>query len=267
MGNSQGWIRLHRQIMNTPEWLAEPFTRSQAWVDLLLLANHETGYIRKRGILIAVERGCIGYSERSLAERWQWSRNKVRNFLAALTRLSQVSRGTSEKTVPKNTSVSSLIYIVNYDKYQTKSTEDDTEEKPKIIPEQRMKRMKRNNISPEAEKVLSYLNEKTGKRYRITKHIEARLNEGRTVEDCRRVIDTKIIDPYFIVNPKYLNPETLFRLSNFDKYLNESPTTVSDQNKTSAQDSSCPRCRAQVPPQDRTDQGCIHCEGKAQVRA
>jgi len=146
-------------------------------------------------------------------------------------------------------------------------TENDTEEGPKTIPEQRMKRMKRNNISPEAGEVLSYLNEKTGKRYRITNHIEARLNDGRSVEDCKRVIDTKIIDPYFIANPKYLNPETLFRLSNFDKYSNESPSSGSKQNKTSAEDSSCPRCRAQVPPQDRTGQGCIHCEGKAQVRA
>lgn len=144
MANSQGWIRLHRQIMETPEWLAEPFTRGQAWVDLLLLANHETGFIRKRGILIAVERGQVGYSERTLAERWQWSRGKVRRFLVELARLSRISHKISEKTVPKNTSVSDLIYIINYDRYQMNDTEDGTEERPKTVPEQRMKRMKRN---------------------------------------------------------------------------------------------------------------------------
>jgi len=96
MGNNQGWIRLHRQIMETPEWLAEPFTRGQAWVDLLLLANHETGYIRRRGILIAVDRGQVGYSEESLASRWQWSRGKVRRFLVELVRLSRVSHKISE---------------------------------------------------------------------------------------------------------------------------------------------------------------------------
>ena len=144
MGNSQGWIRLHRQIMETPEWLAEPFTRGQAWVDLLLLANHDTGFIRKRGILIAVDRGQVGYSEESLAERWQWSRGKVRRYLIELARLSRISHKISEKTVPKKTSVSSLIYIINYDRYQVDSTEGDTEDGRNTVQEQRMKRMKRN---------------------------------------------------------------------------------------------------------------------------
>jgi predicted phage replisome organizer/uncharacterized phage protein (TIGR02220 family) len=81
-----------------------------------------------------------------------------------------------------------------------------------------------NNIySRNALEVLSYLNEKTGKRYRNTKHIEARLKGGAVVEECKRVIDTKITDPYFTANPKYLNPETLFRPSNFDRYVNEVP--------------------------------------------
>jgi len=126
--------------METPEWLAEPFTRGQAWVDLLLLANHERGFIRKRGILVAVDRGQVGYSERSLAERWRWSRNKVRRFLVELTRLSRISRKISEKTIPKKTSVSTLIYIINYNRYQLNDTESDTEERPKTIPEQIMKR-------------------------------------------------------------------------------------------------------------------------------
>jgi hypothetical protein len=57
MENNTGWIKLHRIIMDHPDWLAEPFTRAQAWVDLLLLANHKVGHIRKRGILIEVQRG------------------------------------------------------------------------------------------------------------------------------------------------------------------------------------------------------------------
>jgi hypothetical protein len=144
MPNNQGWIRLHRQLMDEPEWLAEPFTRGQAWVDLLLLANHETGYIRKRGILVAVERGQVGYSEETLAERWQWSRGKVRRFLLELASVSRISRKISGETVLKNTSVSSLISLINYDKYQSGSTEDGTENGRKTVQEQRIKRMKRN---------------------------------------------------------------------------------------------------------------------------
>lgn len=171
MGNSQGWIRLHRQIMETPEWLAEPFTRGQAWVDLLLLANHETGFIRKRGILIAVDRGQVGYSEESLAERWQWSRGKVRRYLIELARLSRISHKISEKTVPKKTSVSSLICIINYDRYQMDSTEGDTEDGRKTVQEQRMKRMKRNTPADFSE--IQSLEEKYSDRDLINRCFEA----------------------------------------------------------------------------------------------
>lgn len=140
--SNNGWIRLHRKIMGTPEWLAEPFTRGQAWVDLLLLANHAPGYIRRRGILIEVERGQVGHSEEALAARWSWSRGKVRRFLSELTRLCRISRKISEKTVQKNTSVSSLIYIVNYDRYQVDSTENGTEDGRKTVPEQKEKKEK-----------------------------------------------------------------------------------------------------------------------------
>ena len=66
-------------------WLEEPFTRGQAWVDLLMLTNHADGHIRKRGIPIEVHRGELGWSEEALAERWKWSRGKVRRFLQELS--------------------------------------------------------------------------------------------------------------------------------------------------------------------------------------
>lgn len=166
MGNSQGWIRLHRKIMDTPEWLAEPFTRAQAWIDLLLLANHETGYIRKRGIMIAVERGQVGYSEEALAARWKWSKGKVRRFKAELIRLSRISIEISQKTILKNTSVSSLINIINYDLHQRNDTEDDTEDGPKTVPEQRIKRNNNKLFSSDSieyglsEKLISCIRER-----------------------------------------------------------------------------------------------------------
>jgi hypothetical protein len=131
-----GWIILPRDIQETEEWFSEPFTRSQAWIDLVLLANHNTRYIRKRGILIAVDRGGVGYSEETLAARWKWSRGKVRRFFAELTRENRVERRISEETVQKHSSVSSCIYIINYDKYQLNGTEDGTEDGQKTVQEQ-----------------------------------------------------------------------------------------------------------------------------------
>ena len=80
------------------------------------------------------------------------------------------------------------------------------------------------------EKIIDELNKIGNRSFRYSdnnlKHILARLGEGFTFEDCIQVIETKKRDIYFINNPKYFNPETLFRPSNFEKYLNEleSPT-------------------------------------------
>ena len=79
-----GWIKLHRKIMDNPLYLSEPFTRMQAWIDLLLLANHKEGFFYVRGNKVIVKRGQIGTSSRTLAARWQWSRGKVERFLNEL---------------------------------------------------------------------------------------------------------------------------------------------------------------------------------------
>lgn len=121
----EGWIRIHRSIENNPYWFSEPFTKAQAWIDLLLLANHSPGHIQKRGILIPLERGQLGHSEDTLAERWKWSRGKVRRFLRELVGRGQIS----QKTVQQNPHLSVLINIENYDKYQIDGTTDGTTER------------------------------------------------------------------------------------------------------------------------------------------
>ena len=60
-----GWIKLHRSIQDNELWLSEPFTKAQAWIDLLLLADSENNGKYKRG---NVYRG-----KKWLAERWGWS--------------------------------------------------------------------------------------------------------------------------------------------------------------------------------------------------
>lgn len=83
-----------------------------------------------------------------------------------------------------------------------------------------------------ADRVIQTLNKMTGKKYQNTqanrKHILARLNEGYVLKDFIQVVRTKKQDPYFISNPKYMRPETLFG-SKFDTYLNESPEEYSEE--------------------------------------
>ncbi|MDY6857479.1 MAG: conserved phage C-terminal domain-containing protein [Thermodesulfobacteriota bacterium] len=76
---------------------------------------------------------------------------------------------------------------------------------------------------PQTQEILDYLNEKKGSNYRDGTNITARLREGRTVEECKRVIDNKFQDPDFLKNPGWLCPDTLFRKGKFDKNLNWTP--------------------------------------------
>ncbi|HBA53180.1 MAG TPA: hypothetical protein DCZ04_01635 [Syntrophorhabdus aromaticivorans] len=123
---SRGFVKLHRTFTESKLWLAEPFTRGQAWLDLIALANHRTRHIRVSGILTKVERGAVAYSERTLANRWQWSRGKLRRFFNELKEKAAITRKTVPETVPATvpakSHVSGLIYITNYDLYNGDGT-------------------------------------------------------------------------------------------------------------------------------------------------
>ena len=116
----------------------------------------------------------------------------------------------------------------------TASVESDTESvqeetKGELHSEQAKnpKKAKENKADTDATEVIDYLNAKTGSAYKASSKanisvIRARLNDGYTVEDCKKVIDTKA--GQWLTNPdmvKYLRPETLFRPSKFEGYINE----------------------------------------------
>lgn len=112
------WIKLHCQLAHHDLWLMEPFTRGQAWVDLLMLAQFKPGWIMVRGISVDLDRGQVGYSELSLSERWKWSRGKVRRFISELKKREMVDVKQDNKTT--------IISILNFDSYQQKQTTDGT---------------------------------------------------------------------------------------------------------------------------------------------
>lgn len=114
----EGWICIYRAIEEDPMYFAEPFTRMQAFIDLILITNHERAVFFKRGIKITVERGQTVRSEDELALRWKWSRGKVRRFLLELEN--------DTKIVQQKTRLCNCISIVNYDKYQLGGTTDST---------------------------------------------------------------------------------------------------------------------------------------------
>ena len=113
-----GWIKIHRQIQNCLIWDDKPFNMASAWIDLLLLANHEDKetIFDKKPIL--VKRGQRITSVRELSARWGWGKDKTLRFLRLLE---------SEKMIVKNSdSRRTLLTIVNYGIYQDCETENET---------------------------------------------------------------------------------------------------------------------------------------------
>lgn len=111
--NNSGFVRLYRRIWKNPIWSSsEPFDRRSAFLDLIMMANHESGTIPlDDGTEQKVERGQLFTSIDKLMIRWHWgSRNKVKRYLDLLSAKDMVhSLGTRRGT---------LLTIVNYTKFQ-----------------------------------------------------------------------------------------------------------------------------------------------------
>jgi len=120
---TRGYIKLWRAICDSELYFSEKFTKSQAWIDLLLLANHKQNTVFVRGIAVELEPGEVLAGEEYLAKRWKWSREKVRNFLSLL------SSETRQQIIRKKSNVCSVVVIANWHLYQQNRTADRTTEK------------------------------------------------------------------------------------------------------------------------------------------
>ncbi|HCZ7486851.1 TPA: DnaD domain-containing protein [Staphylococcus aureus] len=107
-----GWISIDRSIQN--HWLFKEkrtFSKFEAWIYLLMEANHSKAKVPIGNQIVTVERGQRLTSISTLSDLFNWSRFKVKTFLDLLE-----SDGMLEV---KTTSKYTLITIVNYDFYQS----------------------------------------------------------------------------------------------------------------------------------------------------
>jgi hypothetical protein len=162
-----GWISLYRSIQNTDFWLSERFTKAQAWIDLLLLANRQPKTLFIRGIQVTVEKGCLAYATITLAKRWGWNKRTVSNFLKSLNKRQMIHS--------KTNNICTFITIRNYEDYQNSAQQTahqsaqqsgnrmhtnnnrDKEDKENNINTEREKKQKK--LSPKSlkEKTIQYL--------------------------------------------------------------------------------------------------------------
>lgn len=153
MSKGNGYILLHRRICDSFLWSDKPFTKGQAWIDLLLLANHTEKDEYIKGYVVHIERGQLVRSRQFLAERWGWNVKTVDGYLKMLKKQKMVDY--------KGTPYGTLITLDKYGIYQSvgdtkrtpKRTADWTAERTRTINVNKCKRNsvdKHNSLSTES---------------------------------------------------------------------------------------------------------------------
>lgn len=120
-----GWIKLHRQIQECFLWrIKEPFDKRSAWIDLLLLMEHQNKNLMIDGKIETIKRGSYMLSIEKLCDRWMWSRNKVKRYLDVLEREHMI--------VTRRTNKGTLVNVVNYCVYQNQEKQGEPPHEPTV---------------------------------------------------------------------------------------------------------------------------------------
>ena len=238
------WIKLKVGMFDDSkikyiEALPERDTIITIWVKLLTLA----GKYNEQGFIMLSEN--LPYNEEMLANEFNRPLNSVRLALQTFKKLGMIEQ------------IQGVIKISNWEKHQNIEGLDKIREQNRLRKQRQRDKQKlldnshvtsRDSHATEEEleeeenredkeeekkeqipykKIIEHLNNKTGKKYSYKasgnqRLIKARYNEDYKLEDFIKVIDVKVDE--WLNNSEmnmYLRPETLFKSSNFDKYLNQ----------------------------------------------
>ena len=146
---AEGWVKLHRKLMDNDLWKEKPFSRGQAWVDLIMLAGHKDTEFLFDGCMLSMKRGEFISSKRKLSERWGWSRSKVTKFLEELEKIKMLTqKSDTEKTT---------IKILKYEDYQGCESIREVEKRPSKKPQ---KSHRKATEEPQKDTINNVKNEK-----------------------------------------------------------------------------------------------------------
>ena len=112
---TRGWIKLYRSIQDNDVWSDKPFDKAHAWIDMLLMANHEERTIGLNGHSITVQPGTFITSMYKLADRWGWPKTSVKRFLNRIESETMIVQKAARKWT--------IISVVNWRSYQDARTE------------------------------------------------------------------------------------------------------------------------------------------------
>jgi predicted phage replisome organizer/uncharacterized phage protein (TIGR02220 family) len=250
------WIKIATDIFDDEkilliEGLPDAYAIITVWFKLLCLAGKKNN----GGVFLMNDK--VPYTDKMLATIFRMNESTVKLALNAFEQFKMIEI------------VEEIITIPNWNKHQTLDAYERKKERDRLYQEERRAKQraliekssdkssertsyvavsdidkeedkeKDNNIYVPYKEIITYLNEKTGKKLRWDvksnqKEIKARFNEGYTLNDFKTVIDKKYHEwgrkptkeeLQRGVNDMriYLRPKTLFG-SNFDVYLNQEQT-------------------------------------------
>ena len=250
------WIKIATDIFDDEkilliEGLPDAYAIITVWFKLLCLAGKKNN----GGVFLMNDK--IPYTDKMLATIFRMNESTVKLALNAFEQFKMIEI------------VEGIITIPNWNKHQTLDAYERKKKRDRLYQEERRAKQraliekssdkssertsyvavsdidkeedkeKDNNIYVPYKEIITYLNEKTGKKLRWDvksnqKEIKARFNEGYTLDDFKTVIDKKYHEwgrkptkeelQRGIKDMRiYLRPKTLFG-SNFDVYLNQEQT-------------------------------------------
>lgn len=121
--SEKGWVTLDRQLQDHWLWQIKPFSKAQAWIDLIMLVNHKDSVVPIGNEVLHIKRGTKPIGLRQMGERWGWSARKVSGFLNLLEN--------DKMIVQKRNTKGTLVTIVNYENFQEQRNTNKTQIKHK----------------------------------------------------------------------------------------------------------------------------------------
>lgn len=197
--NSSGYIFLSENIPYTDEMLSTIFNRPLSTIRLALKTFEQLGM--------------IGIDDNSFISISNWEKHQN---IEGLDKIREQNRLRKRKQREREKQLPSPSHVTSRDSHATEEELEEDIDKNKYIVE-----------------ILDYLNAKADKNFKKTTKktqslINARMNEGFTVEHFKTVIDKKVNDWKSDTKMnRYLRPETLFG-TKFEGYLNESDIKTED---------------------------------------
>lgn len=237
--NDKGFIRISRCIVD--HWIYQDAEYFKVWFEILIRARYlaEPTTTLVYGQLVTLNRGEFIFGRQSWSKRLGISEQRLRTLIDKLIQDNMIE-------LVKKYNKFTIYRVVNYEKYNPQTNQQETTENKQKQEDDNLQNNQQttskqptSNLQVTTKKesnkvnkdiyiyIVAYLNQKANKNFKPTTKktqslINARIKEGFTLDDFKRVIDIKCNQWLGTEMEKYLRPETLFG-TKFESYLNEEP--------------------------------------------